>query len=103
MTPAVAEKVDKEWSIATHTIPASAYDWVGGDTLTVTVSAQLFVREDADEQMVTDLTTALVEHVAEMQGVHKAMSPLDAELMASATAVPYHPAAAAVYKAKGLQ
>jgi hypothetical protein len=31
------------------------------------------------------------------------MQPLDPELMASAKAVPYHPAAAEVYKAKGLQ
>ena len=53
--------------------------------------------------MVTDLTTALVEQVAKVQGVHKAMAPLDAKLMASASAVSYHPAADAVYKAKGLR
>lgn len=103
ITDATAQKVMEEWSIDRFTIPASAYEWNAEDTLTVTVAAQLFAREDADPQMVEDLTTALVEHADALQGVHKAMQPLDPELMASAKAVPYHPAAAAVYKAKGLQ
>lgn len=103
MTEAVAAKVGEEWSIGNYTIPAAAYDWADDDTLTVTVSAQLFAHQDADQQMVTDLATALVEHIDQMQGVHKAMAPLDAALMASGSAVDYHPAAAAVYKAKGLQ
>jgi TRAP-type uncharacterized transport system substrate-binding protein len=67
------------------------------------LSAQLFAREDADEKMVTDITTALVDHVDKVTAVHKAMAALDTKLMASSQAVPYHPAAAAVYKAKGLQ
>lgn len=103
ITDATAQKVMEEWSIDRFTIPASAYEWNAEDTLTVTVAAQLFAREDADPQMVEDLTTALVEHADALQGVHKAMQPLDPELMASAKAVPYHPAAAAVYKTKGLQ
>ena len=98
-----ADKVSREWAINPMTIPAAAYDWNDDDVLTVTVSAQLFVREDADPKMVTDLTTALVEHISVLQGVHKAMAPLDTKLLAGAKAVPYHPAAAAVYKAKGLQ
>lgn len=102
ITDETAGKVAQEWSIGKYTIPASAYDWASGDTLTVTLSAQLFAREDADPKMVSDVTTALLEHVDQLQGVHKAMSPLDTELMASAKAVPYHPAAEKVYKAKGL-
>jgi len=97
-----ATKVAEEWVIGKYTIPADAYSWADGDTLTVTLSAQLFVHTDADPQMVTDVTTALIEHVDQVQGVHKAMAPLDAELMAGARAVPYHPAAEAVYKDKGL-
>lgn len=97
-----ASKVAQEWSIGKYTIPASAYDWASADILTVTLSAQLFAREDADPQMVSDVTTALLEHVDQLQGVHKAMTPLDTELMASAEAVPYHSAAEEVYKAKGL-
>ena len=38
-----------------------------------------------------------------VSGVHKAMKALDAKLMATASAAPYHPAAEEVYKAKGLR
>jgi TRAP transporter TAXI family solute receptor len=98
-----ADSVAKEWSIGKFTIPAAAYEWGPGDAKTVTLSAQLFAREDADEKMVTDITAALVDHVDKVTAVHKAMAALDAKLMAGSQAVPYHPAAAAVYKAKGLQ
>lgn len=98
-----AEPVMKEWSIGKFTIPATAYQWAPQDTKTLTVAAQLFVREDADPEMVRDVTQALVEHVDAVQGVHKAMRPLDVKLMSSAEAVPYHPAAEDVYKAAGLR
>jgi hypothetical protein len=103
ISDANATKVAEEWAIKKSTIPASSYDWVDQDVLTVTLSAQLFARVDADPKMVTDVTTALTEHSDKVQEVHKAMKPLTPELMGSATAVPYHPAAAAVYKSKGLQ
>ncbi len=102
ITEATADAVASEWSIGKYTIPADAYNWADADTLTVTLSAQLFVHEDADPQMVKDVTAALVDHIDQMQGVHKAMAPLSAELMSGAMAVPYHPAAEEVYKAKGL-
>jgi hypothetical protein len=98
-----ASKVAEEWTIGRYTIPSTAYEWSPVDTLTVTLSAQLFAHEDADPQMVKDVTGAMVEHVDAVRGVHKAMAPLDAALMASARTVPYHPAAAEVYKAQGLQ
>ncbi len=103
MSKESAGTVAAEWSIAEHTIPGGTYDWAPDDTLTVTLSAQLFARADADATMVTDVTAALVDHVAEMQGVHKAMAPLTPELMASSNVVPYHPSAEAVYKEKGLR
>lgn len=102
ISPETAATVAEEWSIGEYTIGADAYDWADQDTLTVTLSAQLFVHEDADPTMVADFTTALIEQIDEMRGVHNAMSPLDAALMASAQAVPYHPAAEKVYKDKGL-
>lgn len=98
-----AAKVMEEWSIGSYTIPGGSYAWAPNDTMTLTVSAQLFVREDADPKLVTDLTNALVDNADKVAGVHKAMAALDAKLMAAATAAPYHPAAEAVYKAKGLR
>lgn len=101
ITDETAQKVIDEWDIRRFTVPAAAYDWNDEDTLTVTVSAQLFARKDADPQMVENVTRALVENVGELQGVHKAMAPLDVELMSAASTVDYHPAAQQVYSQAG--
>ncbi|WP_157019545.1 TAXI family TRAP transporter solute-binding subunit [Mesorhizobium xinjiangense] len=96
-----AQKVIDEWDIKPYTIKNEAYDWTSQDVLTVTVSAQLFVRKDADEQMVHDITKALVDNVEQLQDVHKAMAPLTVELMAGAETVPYHQAAQKIYEGAG--
>ena len=95
--------VEKEWGIADYTIKAGAYSWAPKATPTVTLSALLFVRADADDKMVYDLTKALVTQVAKVRGVHKAMAPLTPDLMASNKALPYHPAALRYYKEAGLR
>jgi TRAP transporter TAXI family solute receptor len=101
ITEETAQKVVDEWDIKPFTIKNDSYDWTNSDKLTVTVSAQLFVRADADEQMVHDITKALVDNVDQLNGVHKAMAPLDVELMAGARTVPYHPAAKKVFEEAG--
>lgn len=101
ITDATAQAVIDEWSIQRFTIPADAYDWNDEDVLTLTVSAQLFARKDADEQMVRDITQALVDNVGELQSVHNAMAPLDVELMSAASTVGYHPAAQEVFSQAG--
>jgi hypothetical protein len=101
VTDETAQKVIDEWDIQRYTIPADAYDWNPQDTLTVTVSAQLFVRADAEDEFVRNIAGALVEHYEELQGVHGAMKPLDVELMAGAGTVDYHPAAQEVYSQTG--
>lgn len=101
ISEATAQTVIDEWDIQHFTIPASAYDWADKDTPTITVSAQLFVRTDADPEMVGNIAKALTDNVGELQGVHKAMAPLDVKLMSSATTVAYHPAAKDVYAAAG--
>ncbi len=101
VTQETAQEVIDEWDINEYTIKASDYDWNDKDTLTLTVSAQLFARKDADPQMVKDVTQALVDNVTELQSVHNAMKPLDVELMSKAKTVPYHPSAKEVYTAAG--
>ncbi|MEZ5650446.1 MAG: TAXI family TRAP transporter solute-binding subunit [Burkholderiaceae bacterium] len=103
ITETTAGKVAGQWKIAPFTIPGGSYEWAPKDTRTVTLAAQLFVNAEADDKMVGDLTRALIEHAAKVAGVHKAMAPLDAKLMASGTAVDYHPAAQAAYAAAGLR
>lgn len=95
--------VEKEWGIGGYTIKAGAYSWAPNPTPTVTLSALLFVKADADDKMVYNLTKALVTEVAKVRGVHKAMKPLTPKLMASNKALPYHPAALRYYKEAGLR
>ncbi len=101
VTQTTADKVVKEWDIKPYTISNKAYGWTDQDVLTVTLSAQLFVRRDADDAMVHDLASALLTNISQLSGVHKAMAPLDAKLMTGAKTVPYHPAAAKVFKEAG--
>ena len=89
--------VTGEWNIGSYTIKNSAYEWSGGDVVTPTLSAQLFVRADADPQMVSDVTSALVKNIELVRGVHKAMKPLSVGLMGGSEAIAYHPQAAAAY------
>jgi hypothetical protein len=82
-------EVSEKWSIGTYMIPANTYKWKDSDTETVTLSAQLFVREDADPKMVEEITAALVKNADKIQGVHKAMKPLTTKLMADGKAIEY--------------
>jgi TRAP transporter TAXI family solute receptor len=90
-------KVTSEWSIGTYEIKNAAYSWSSSDVITPTLSAQLFVRADADPKMVSDVARALVKNVDLVRGVHKAMKPLDVKLMSSSKSIAYHPQAAAAY------
>ena len=103
ISAATAEKVSGLWKINRFTIPSTAYEWAPQDTQTVALSAQLFVLDKADKKMVSDIAQALVTNNAKLSGVHKAMKPMTPKLLASGRAVPYHGAAASVYKAAGLQ
>ena len=101
ITDETAQKVIDEWDIQGFTIPNAAYDWTDSDVNTVTVAAQLFVRKDADPQMVGDIASALIENADKLQGVHKAMAPLDVALMSAAKTVDYRPAAKEAFGAAG--
>ncbi len=89
--------VTSEWSIGTYEIKNAAYSWSSTDVITPTLSAQLFVRADADPKMVSDVARALVKNVDLVRGVHKAMKPLDVKLMSGSKSIAYHPQAAAAY------
>jgi hypothetical protein len=101
ITEETAQTVIEEWDISRYEIPEDAYDWNPRSTLTVTVAAQLFMRDDADPELVRNITQALVDHYQEIQSVHGAMQGFDVELMAGAGTVGYHPAAQEVYSQAG--
>jgi TRAP transporter TAXI family solute receptor len=96
-----ANTVARQFKIKTFTIPAGAYAWSPRDTLTVTLSAHLFVLENYPDEIVGDITAALISNIGRMRDVHNEMQPLNVELMASSTTIPYHDAAVRAYRAAG--
>ena len=97
-----ASTVADDYGIIVFTIPASAYEWNDSRVLTVSLSAHLFVLDTYSEQVVEELTVALIQNMDRLKSVHTAMQPLDINLMASSSAIPYHPGAIKVYMSKGL-
>lgn len=98
----VIDRVTKEAGIKSFVIPAKSYKLQPDPIPTVTLSAGVVVNAAMDDKTAYNLTKTLVEHVGKIKEVHKSMQALTPQLMASQTAVPFHPGAARYYKEAGL-
>ncbi len=94
---AVTEFGAKPW-----TINAGGYPWLKDDIKTHAARAVLIVDDSMSEADAHKLTKAILDNVAKVQGVHKAMKGFTPELMASLKELPYHPGAAKAYKDAGV-
>lgn len=94
----ITETMAKEFGAMPWTIKAGAYPWLKTDVKTFGARAALIVNNKMSAEKVKTLTAAMIKHADKIRGVHKAMKPFDDKLMASLTALPYHPGAAAAYK-----
>lgn len=95
-------KVAAETGSDPYTIKAGTYDWLDKDVPTVALGALLVASDAMSEEDAYNLTRAMVENVDKIQGVHKAMSALTPELMASQRVIDFHPGALRYYKEAGL-
>lgn len=84
------------------TIKAGAYPWLAGDINTHAARAVLIVDDGMSEEDAYNLTKAILDNVAKVQGVHKAMKGFDSKLMSSLSELPYHPGAMRAYKEAGV-
>lgn len=84
------------------TIKAGAYPWLKRDIKTHAARAVLIVDDSMSENDAYKLTKAILENVAKVQGVHKAMKGFTPQLMASLEELPYHPGAKKAYKEAGV-
>lgn len=98
----VIERVSKEAGIKPFTIPANSYKLQPDPIPTVTLSAGIVVNAAMDDQTAYNLAKAMVENIDKIKQVHKSMQALTPELLASETAVPFHPGALRYYKEAGL-
>ena len=97
------DKVAESWQVGRFTVKGGSYKWAPDDVHTVTLSAQLVTLDTLSAEDALNITKALIDNVAKVSGVHKAMAKLDTKLMASSKSTPYHAGAAKAYKAAGLQ
>ena len=83
------------------TVEAGAYPWLDSDIRTFGARAILIVADGMDEGVVKEITTAMINHVDKIQGVHKAMGALSVDVMRSQNEIAYHPGAEAAYRDAG--
>lgn len=92
----------KSFGAKPWTIKAGGYPWLAADINTHAARALLIVDDGMSESDAYSLTKAVIENVARVQGVHKAMKGFTPQLMGSLKELPYHPGAAKAYKEAGV-
>lgn len=82
-------------------IPADTYPGQSEPVQTITVKATLIVSADVDEELVYNLTSAIFDHVDEIQKENAKGKELTLENATSVHTVPFHEGAARYYKEHG--
>lgn len=84
------------------TLPKAVYTGVPKDVPGVGISNIMFVAADMKAETVTKILTGVFDNLAEVQKIHPEAKTLTLAGAAANTAVPFHPAAVAFYKARGV-
>lgn len=84
------------------TIPAGTYKTTDQDVSTFGVMATFVTSEDMDEQVVYEVTRAVMENIDDLRKLHPAFAHLEPkEMMTKGLSAPLHPGAEKYYKEKG--
>ncbi len=106
LVPIDGEGVDKMVAeypyYAKGTISADFYKGIEKDVPSIGVKAVLVTRENMPENAVTALTEAILDNFDEFKESHPAYKTITKESLLDGLAVPQHPAAKAVFEAKGI-
>ncbi|MGZ9033056.1 MAG: TAXI family TRAP transporter solute-binding subunit [Rhodospirillales bacterium] len=85
------------------TIPAGTYSTTDADVTTFGVVATLITSADAEDQVVYELTRAVMENIEDFRQLHPAFTNLEPKRMVTdGLTAPIHPGALRYYKEKGL-
>jgi hypothetical protein len=99
----VGKLTDKYPGVYGQTIlKKDTYAGVGEDLPVLSVANVLLVSNKADDKLVGDVLGAIFDNLPEVQAIHPAAKQLSLETAAGASAVPFHPAAIAFYKGRGV-
>ncbi|MGF1751009.1 MULTISPECIES: TAXI family TRAP transporter solute-binding subunit [Vibrio] len=86
-----------------YDIPANTYPGLDKPITTIAQPNFLAVRDDISDDDVYELTKAIYENLAFLQGIHKATKAMALEKAIAGLPVPLHPGAARYYKEVGLE
>ncbi len=104
MTPEEQKKVSAAHAYyKPFTIPAGTYNGQTEDCLTVGTPNVLFVKADADPELVYQLTKALFEHTEDLAKIHPAAKTISPDYVLQATLIPLHPGAIRYFEEAGYQ
>ncbi len=98
------DKLIKEFPYyAKGTISAEYYKGIEKDVPSIGVKAVLVTRENMADNAVTAITEAILDNFDEFKESHPAYKNITKESLLEGLAVPQHPAAKAVFEAKGIK
>lgn len=80
----------------------TAYSVLSQDVPTLVVDNVLLVPQGLDDALVTEILTAIFDHLPEVQAIHPAAKRLTLATAAAKTAVAHHPAATKFYASRGV-
>jgi hypothetical protein len=83
-------------------LPANAYAGQATPVTGLGVANVLLVSTQARPQLVTQVLTTMFDNLAEVQAIHPEARRLTLQGAAAKTAVPFHPAAEAFYRSRGV-
>lgn len=102
----IPEKViaatNEKFGTQTFTIPGGSYSKQPKEIKTSALGALLVTRKGMKEGVIYDLTKALINNIDEVRAVHKSMTKLNLELLASQRVLPFHPGAERAFREAGL-
>ncbi len=83
------------------TLPKGIYANAASDVPGLGVSNLLFVSRDMKDETVKKILAGIFDNLAEVQKIHPDAKVLSLKSASASTAIPFHPAAHAFYKARG--
>ena len=85
------------------TLPKGIYANAASDVPGLGVSNLLFVSRDMKDETVKKILAGIFDNLAEVQKIHPDAKVLSLKSASASTAIPFHPAAHAFYKARGVR
>jgi TRAP transporter TAXI family solute receptor len=104
MTQNEVDRITAEFPYyAPFIIPGDTYPGVEDDCLSIQAANHLFVRADADDELVYQMTKVLYENAEKLMQTSQAAATISPDYAMQSTVVPLHPGAMRYYQEIGVE